>query len=201
MIASRFSLSWLLFARLIALFSMLSHVIVMPTMLNAAARKPSSHSSSLIQTYVPKKGGEERTQILNAGANWDVPDLHYRPYMKVLALRAAKLRDLKIAETGDWKIAFLQYQYDQFQGIPTGVGYVIVKRNEAGEWTKLWSFDDGGGARDCSEMFDHMMKAKKLILKRGLDPRIFASELSPLHDDIERAMREDNGICVGDFDD
>jgi hypothetical protein len=161
--------------------------------------KPSDHSYSLIKIYTPKAGSAERTKILNKAANWDVPDLHYRPHMKVMALRAAVLMDPQIWETEDWAIAFLKYQYDAYKGKPVGIAYSIVTRNEAGEWQKRWSFDDGGTDQNCDAMYDHMIAARKMIARRGLDPRKFAPELVALQHDVEQTMREYKGICIGDF--
>jgi hypothetical protein len=163
------------------------------------AKKPSEHSYSLIKIYTPKEGSEERTKILNGGANWDSPDVHYRPYLKVMKLRAATLMDPQIWETQDWGIAFLQYQSDQYKGKPTSIGYVLITRNEAGEWKERWSFGDSGGTKNCEVMFDHFMTAQKFMLRRGLDPKKFAPELLPLLKDVEQTMREYQGDCVGDF--
>jgi hypothetical protein len=163
------------------------------------ADKPRDHSYSLIKIYTPKQGSEARTKILNAGANWDTPDPHYRPYMKVIAIRAATMMDPQIWETGDWELAFLKYQYDQYQGKPTGIGYSLVTRNEAGIWTKRWSLDDGGSTVACSAMFDHLNDARKMIAQRGLDPAKFAPELAALEKEVIQEMRKYQGVCVGDF--
>ncbi len=184
----RFSIRFLTF---------LAAIVSVPT--TPVSAEPSDHSYSLIKIRILKKESDERTKILNAGANWDQPDMHYRPYMKVMALRAADLLDPHIEKTGDRGIAFLKFQYDQYKGKPTGIGYVIVTRNDAGEWKRRWSFDDGGGSRDCAQMFDHMMTARKFMLEHGLDPKKFAPELLPVQQDIETSMREYQGECSGDF--
>jgi hypothetical protein len=167
--------------------------------LKLPGKKPSDHSYSLIKTYTPKDGSEERTKILNAGANWDTPDPHYRPYMKVMALRAATMMDPQIWETEHWGIAFLKFQYDQFKGQPTGVGYVIVARDEAGAWSRKWSFDDGGSTSLCDAQLDHFNTARKMIAKHGLDPKKFAPEILMLEDEATQTMREYSGVCTGDF--